>query len=116
MPGIVEVSKQTTLADRLRYGHTAVGTTRVPLCAAGIATKQGVLVRCPGADDVDGSDNPIGNDGVVYIGDYRVTADQTETGGFPLTPGTGLMIPVEDPSSLYIISDKINQDIAWMGL
>ena len=33
-----------------------------------------------------------------------------------LMPGRSIVIPVDDPSALFIISTAENQDVAWMGV
>jgi len=110
----MQIGKQTAPVAQLRYGHTVVGTSRVKLSELTFEARQGILVRCPGALDVDGADDPVGNAGVVYVGDYRVTADQSDTGGFPLVPGSGVVLPVEDPSELYVIATHAAQIVSWM--
>jgi hypothetical protein len=110
-----DITKVTTTGKALYHGVTVVGTTPVRVCP-NMETNQGILVRAPGGADMDGSDTPIGNTGLVYIGDARVTADHSNTGGFPLTPGTAVSVPINDPSELYVVATKPNQVVQWMGL
>lgn len=112
---MAELSKVTTRSKALYHGCTVVGTTPVRVCP-NMETNQGILVRAPGGADMDGSDEAIGNTGLVYIGDSRVTADHSNTGGFPLTPGTCVSVPITDPSELYVVATKPNQVVQWMGL
>jgi hypothetical protein len=81
-----------------------------------LETNQGIIVRAPGAADVDADNESIGNTGLVYIGDSRVTADHENTGGFPLLPGTAVVVPINDPSELYVVATKPDQIVQWMGL
>lgn len=105
----VEITKETVPA--LAHGHVTVGTSPVRV-AARIDQKvfKGILIRAPGASD----DTP--NTEVIYVGiNSSVTADyDSETGGMPLTPGTSLFVPVENPSTLWAISTSGGQDLAWM--
>jgi hypothetical protein len=110
-----EISKLTTTGKSLYHGVTQVGTTPIRLCP-NLETHQGIVVRAPGQADVDAADQPIGNTGLVYLGDHRVTADHSNTGGFPLLPGMAIVIPINDPSELYVVATKQNQIVQWMGL
>lgn len=111
----MEISKHTTGAKTLHHGVTIVGTSRVRV-GHKIETNQGIIVRAPGTGDVDGSGNPIGNDGVVYVGDARVTADHNQTGGFPIVPGTAVVLPINDPSEVWAIANKPGQVVQWLGM
>ena len=102
-----EISKLTTTSKTLKHGVTIVGTTRVRV-GKKIETNHGIMVRAPGIPDVDAGGSPLGNDGVVYIGDERVTADHSNTGGFPLVPGTAVVLPTNDPSEIWAIATKPN--------
>lgn len=111
----MDINKNTTTAKTLFHGNTPVGTSRVRV-GKKLETNQGILVRAPGPNDLDGSDQSIGNTAVVYVGDSRVTADHSQTGGFPLCPGTAVVLPISDPSELYAIATKPNQVLQWIGL
>ncbi len=89
------------------HGHTVVGTTAAQLAAANLsAVFKGVLVVA----DPD-------NVATVYIGRKGVTADNNvDTGGIPLPAGASIFIPIEDPTSLFVISGSAAQDVAWMAL
>ena len=104
-------TKETSSTKELKHGHTVVGLVAVPLTGSAEICDRGVLIRAPGVND------PIPNTGLVWIGRRHVTADSDEgTGGVPLEPGANIVIPVEDPSTLYVISNVDNQDVAWMGI
>lgn len=105
----MNVIKETV--STVRNGHATVGTARSQLTTESIIALKGVLVRAPGADD------PAANTAPIWIGGAGVTANNAATtGGIPILPGAGLMIPVEDPSKLYVISTSADQDLAWMVL
>ena len=43
--------------------------------------------------------------------DRATTADQTETGGFPLAPGESITLPLEELDDLYAIAADANQKL-----
>jgi hypothetical protein len=102
--------KETSPSTRLANGHTAVGTTPVPVSEVSQKFVRGLLLRAPGPND------PTPNTDVIWVGKKSVTADTTATGGMPLLPGSVLELPVEDPSQVYAVSGSDNQDLAWMGI
>ncbi len=60
---------------------------------------------------------PETNSGVVYVGASGVTADSADaTDGFPLSPGEGLFVPVDDPSKLYVIASAAGQKVFWFAI
>lgn len=101
----MEVVKETSPSKGLQYGHTVVGVTPVQLCVS-FRTTRGILLRCPGSSD------PTPNTVCVWVGDSRVTVGT----GMPLPPGQAIIIPIDDPSQLYLISTAASQDVAWMGV
>lgn len=105
----MEVIKEVTTTRDLYHGHTVVTVEPTRLCER-FPTRRGLLVRCPGSAD------PNPNTAPVWIGRSTVTADSSPTGGMPILPGMALVIPVDDPSLLYVVSTDVNQDIAWMGV
>ncbi len=109
----VEIGKETAKTNKLYHGHTKAGLTAVPLCLD-FGTHKGILVRAAGPLEL--SDEDAGNEAAVWIGGAGVTADLSETGGIPLMPGRSIVIPVDDPSGLFIISSAVDQDVAWMGV
>lgn len=110
-----EVHKLTTTGKSLYHGVTPVGTSPVRVCP-NLETNQGIMVRAPGSADVDADSQSIGNTGLVYIGDSRVTADHSAAGGFPILPGTAVVIPIKDPSELWVVATKPDQVVQWIGL
>jgi hypothetical protein len=104
---------ETSPSGDLRYGHTAVGPTAVPVTPNSIQLVRGLLLRTPGPNDL------VSNVDVVYIGLKSVTcsgAVGSPTDGTPLPPGSAIEIPVSDPSLIYAISPTAGQDLAWMGV
>lgn len=89
-----------------RHGHTASSSTRAKLVADdSYKPLKGVLLRAP-----------AGNTAAVYIGDYRVTADTDPgTGGLALEAGQTLLLPIDNPSALYVVS-ALAQDVGWIIL
>lgn len=104
---MTEIHKETSSA--LYHGHTKVGTEVRKLLGINLRAERGVLLRTPGATDVSS------NTGVVFVGARNVTANHAEgSGGMPLPPGQAVFIPIDDPSGLYVVSNKDDQDLAWM--
>ncbi len=101
----MEIIKETTDVKLLKYGHTAVGLSPVQLCNS-FTTRRGILLQ---ADR--------GNSWAVYIGiGPFVQANNSEAGGLPLQPGHSIVIPIDDPSALYVVSADTDQDVAWFGV
>lgn len=101
----MEVTQETSPANNLAHGCKTVGTAAVSLCNR-FKTNRGVLVR---ADD--------GNSAKVWIGGRAVTPNTDEgTGGLPLPAGQAIVIPIDDPSQLYVVSTSNGQHVAWMGV
>jgi len=108
---VIQVSKETSEPSRFAHGHTVVGTTAVPLTSLGLKFDKGILVRTPGSED------PSANTACVWVGRKGVTADSDPgTGGLPIPPGQSVLIPIDDPTAIYVISSAVDQDVAWMGV
>jgi hypothetical protein len=103
--------RETSPAKELKHGHVGVGVTAVPLTNLSFKLDRGLLVRAPGAAD------SIPNTAAVWVGRQAVTADlAVGTGGMPLLPGQSLVLPVDDPSQIWVVSTVAAQDLAWMGV
>jgi hypothetical protein len=105
------MSDEAISGQLLQYGHTVVGTTAVRLCHS-FKAYSGVLVRCPLVAEYEGVQNTV----AVFIGGPAVTADTSSTGGMPILPGSSVVIPIADPSELWVIASAPAQDVAWMGV
>ncbi len=102
--------RETLNTDELNHGHTVVGATAVQLTTQDNKLLKGLLIRAPGSDD------PTPNTNFIWIGLASVTANSNVgTGGMPLSPGESLVLPVDDPSKVFVISDTASQEVAWMG-
>lgn len=78
---------QVTMTDFF-VGHATATSTPQPIMAAGYSKiYKGVTVRCL--------------TGTVYIGPHGVTA----ASGFELPAGKELLIPIENPSKVYVVGD-----------
>jgi hypothetical protein len=108
----MEITKETSPTTELRHGHIVVGTTRVRLSNS-FKLARGVMIRAAGGGELDLEDE--GNTVAVWVGGPAVTADYGPTGGVPIMPGSGMFLPVDDPSQLWLIAAADNQDISWMG-
>ena len=107
----VEIGNETTLLGEIKHGHTDVGTTVAALTNLSFSCQRGILVRAPGPGEDDA------NSDIVYCGRAAVTANSNaKTGGFPIIPGGCLVLPVDDPSKVYVISPSSGQTLAWMGV
>lgn len=105
----LEIGKDS-VSGPVKHGHKAVTTSPQQLTVL-TESLRGVLLRAPGEDD------PTPNEKCVWIGRMNVTADSSEgTGGMPLAPGESCFIPIDNPSSLYVVSTETGNDIAWMAL
>ena len=103
----MEIGKESV--SNFLHGHKTVGVARTQLSAAKYEVHKGILLRVPGAGDA------VANTYPVWVGGRNVTADSNEsTGGIPLTPGESMFIPLDDITSLYVISTGADQDLAWM--
>lgn len=97
--------------DSVRNRNLIIGTTAIEVNPKNFRFIKGALLRTPGAEDPEPNTVPI------WIGSSLVTADSdTESGGFPLLPGSSIFIPSEFLSGLYAISSAANQKLAWLGL
>jgi len=105
------VSKDTVAGKGLRHGHVVAGTTIGKLSAYSFECDKGILLRAPGADD------PVPNTAPVWVGGSAVTADaDVGTGGLPILPGESVVLPIDDPNDVWVISTAATQDIAWLGV
>jgi hypothetical protein len=85
---------------------SSIGTTAVPLTATSVHAARGVQLKAASA-----------NTGTVYVGNSDVTADSADaTDGFPLTPGEGLFLPVDDPSRVYVVGSTSGQKVFFAVL
>ena len=91
--------------------NVAVGVTAVKVNPFGFKFVKGIQLYAPGSSDA----NP--NTSTIWLGGPGVTADQViETGGFPLVPGSSLMLPAEFADGLYVISASASQVLTWLGV
>ena len=90
----------------LDHGHIVVGVAAAQLLARVLNFKQGVTLY----SNVDNTNN-------IWIGKQGVTADNNATtGGFILTPGSSVDIPIKDLINVFAISDAATQDLMWVGV
>jgi len=105
----MDIYKETSPSGDLKHGHTVVGVTAVPLTNISLNCLRGILVRAPGANDPGPNTHP------VWVGRAAVTADSSEgRGGIPILPGAAIILPVDDPSKVFVISTAAGQDIGWL--
>ena len=85
---------------------SAIGTTAVQLTTITVHAARGVQIKAASA-----------NSGLVYVGNSDVTADASDaTDGFPLAPGEGLFLPVDDPSRIYVVGSAASQKVFFVVL
>jgi hypothetical protein len=102
--------KETSPTNEMHHGHKAVGATAVKLTPLEFTFNRGIRIRAPGAND------PVANTLAVWVGDSGVTADSVEgSGGYPLAPGESVLLQVDDPTKIYVISTAGGQDVSWVG-
>lgn len=104
-------SKDTVEVKMLNHGHKVVGATAVKLTDLAFFCMKGVVIRAPGTDD------PVPNTAVIWVGSAAVTADSDPgTGGMPIAPGESIVLPIDDPTTAWVVSTAANQDVAWLGV
>jgi hypothetical protein len=102
---------QTSIEGSIVHGHQSVGTTAVKLSPVSVLVKTGVLIRTPGTDD------PIANANTVWVGSDKITGDSDiQTGGFPLPPGSSIVLDVDDVSKVWCVAEAASHDVAWIGV
>jgi len=85
----------------------SVGATAAQLDSTSSALAQGVLIKADKS-----------NSSTLYVG-YAdtVTADAgASTSGFPLSAGEGVILPINDPSSVWIIGGAASQNYVAIGV
>jgi hypothetical protein len=59
----------------------------------------------------------VTNTGTLYVGNSDVTADAADaTSGFPLHAGDAIFLPVDDPTSVYLIGSTTGQKAFFVVL
>lgn len=108
-----QIDKETV--GLFTQGHLAVTTSAQQLAlptgkSLPNGIKKGVLLKCPGPTD----DTP--NTVTVFIGPTAgITSNlNVDTGGFPLSPGESLVIPVEQINTIWVISGAASQVLSWV--
>lgn len=101
------IHKETVPGDGFEYGIKSVSTSAEQLTTKKLpeGNLKGLLVKAP-----------CTNTTVVYIGGKHVTADQNDTGGYPLDPGNELPFPIASVEHIYVISTDTSQKINWIIL
>ncbi len=113
----MDIDNATVTHDKLRFGQTIVGTDAVQLTTApnsvvlSFKTLRGILVRALGSSAESNSGQPV-NTHPVWIGGEGVTPET----GTAIPPGNAIVIPVDDPSKLWVISTGISQRVSWISL
>lgn len=104
----MELHKETV--KEFWSGQALVGATAVKLTTLGsIKPLKGIILRTPGAADT--AVGEVANVKPIWVGPKGVTAST----GYPLLPGKGLGIPLEDAGDLYAISNVPDQILAWIA-
>lgn len=77
---------QVTVTN-LSTGNGVADATAKPIIATGVAKKsyKGTTLHC--------------NTGAIFVGGYNVTTEN----GFELPAGRELLVPIEDPSKIYVV-------------
>ncbi len=98
--------KMTRSSQYLDHGHIVVGVAAAQLLDRLLRCKQGIALHAN-----------VSNTNNIWIGRQGVTADNNIiTGGFILTPGSSLELPIEDLIDIFAISDAATQDLSWIGV
>lgn len=85
---------------------SSIPANAVPLTASGVILAQGVQIF---------TDRSI--NGTVYCGYHpNITAAGSDhSTGFPLASGDSLFLPVNDPTSIFVLSSPSGQKVYWIG-
>ena len=81
--------------DTFRVGHGTATETAQPIVATTRKTYKGISIRC--------------TSGTVYIGPSNVTT----ANGYELPAGTELLVPVENPASVFVVGSG---DYSWLAV
>jgi len=89
--------------DKFIVGHDGADAAAQPIMVSGRVRKayKGVRVRAATANTV-----------VIYLGPHGVTTDS----GYPLPAGEELLIPIEDPSKVYVVATLAADCKVWVNL
>jgi len=102
----VHIGKETVRSADLDHGHLVVGVAAAQLFSRDLRVKYGVLLYAAPENSAN-----------IWIGKSGVTADNNAvTGGFPLIPGSSIILPIEDMVNIYGISTAATQDLTWLGV
>ncbi len=101
------IQKMTRNSQFLDHAHVVVGTSAVQISSrTDIKCKQGIVLYAN-----------VSNTNKIWIGKEGVTANNNAiTGGFVLTPGSSLEVPIEEMLNIYARSDAAAQDLMWIGV
>ncbi len=103
---VVQIGQETFRSDQLDHGHIAVGTSAAQLLDRDLGFKSGIILYASSAN--------VAN---IWIGRESVTADaDSNTGGFPLVPGSSVELPIAELNSVFGVSTSAAQDLAWIGV
>lgn len=104
---MADIFHETAPSKDLRLGNVTVGLSAVRLAEPGPQPAyKGVMVVCPTTNTrpVWISSNP------------NVQANSSAMGGFPVDPGRGVVLPVDNPACIWAISSDTDQLISWMAV
>ncbi len=102
----VHVGSEVTKSVRLNHGHIPVGVAAAQLSAIKFNFRFGITLYASSSNAAN-----------IWIGKSGVTANTNAvTGGFPLVPGSSLILPVAEMQHIYAISTSTSQDLAWIGI
>lgn len=89
----------------LIHGQTTVGTSAVQLTTNAEVLVKGVLIKAAAA-----------NSASIFVGKAGVAATGATNGGLALAAGEGIFIPVEDASTIWLISTTGSQGVSFLGI
>jgi len=101
----VRIGIETVPSADCQHGHASVGVAAAVVEENAHDFDHGIVFYAS-SDNTD----------TIWIGKTGVTADSNVlTGGFPLVPGSGIVLPISEMANLYAISGTASQDLAWLG-
>lgn len=102
------MTHQKGLSSFAADGIHTITTTPIKLFERIEHHERGVLFKAPGPTD------PTPNTASVFISTYPgVTADQADSGGFPLAPGESIVLPVRYVQDWYAVAGS-SQKLNWI--
>jgi hypothetical protein len=97
--------QEVSRSEDVKYGRVTVGLTAVPLSIPITTDQTGRLCRGCLVKAASTNTQPI------FVGGPTVSSID----GFPVEPGAALVLPIDRPDRIFVISTDDGQTSAWIG-